>query len=50
MPSKTIVAIIAITILLVTALLTGIDGVLLAAGVAALAGLGGYETGKHLKK
>ena len=46
MPSKTIVAIIAIAILLGIALLKNIDGALLASGLALLAGLGGYVAGK----
>lgn len=50
MPSKTIVAIVCITILLVTALFMGINGVLLAGGLALLAGLGGYAKGKSMKK
>ncbi|MBA7659132.1 hypothetical protein ES703_67097 [subsurface metagenome] len=49
MPSKTIVAMVCITILLVTALIMGVNGVLLAGGVAALAGLGGYAKGKTSK-
>lgn len=48
MPSKTIVAMICITALLIIALLKGIDGVLLASGMAALTGLGGYELHKKL--
>lgn len=46
MPSKTIVAIVCIAILLIVALLKNIDGVLLAGGIATLAGLGGYAAGK----
>ena len=50
MPSKTIVAIIAVFLLLLTALLKGIDGAALSAGIAVIAGLGGYVAGKAIKK
>lgn len=50
MPYKAITAMLCITALLITALLSGIDGVLLASGCVLLAGLGGFEIGKHLKK
>lgn len=46
MPYKTITALVCITALLITAILNGIDGVLLSAGIALLAGLGGYEAQK----
>lgn len=49
MPSKTIVAIICITALLIAALLTGTDGALLASGITLIAGLGGYALGKYKK-
>lgn len=49
MPNKTIVAIGAITALLITALLQGIDGVLLGSGLVILGGLGGYAMGKKQK-
>ena len=49
MPSKTIIALICITILLAIALLKGIDGTLLAAGIAAIAGLGGWTAAKIIK-
>lgn len=49
MPTKTIIAIIVIGILEVIALAKGIDGAALAAGVAAIAGLGGYQLGKSQK-
>lgn len=42
MPSKTIVSLICITIILGLAIYKDIDGVLLAGGLALLAGLGGY--------
>ena len=38
-----------ITALLIAALLKDINGALLASGLAVLAGLGGYEVGKHFK-
>lgn len=44
--NKTIVATICIAILLALALWRGIDGALLSAGIAAIAGLGGYALGK----
>jgi len=47
LPSKTIVAIATIGILLIVALIKGIDGVLLASGIAIIAGLGGYTAGKR---
>jgi len=50
MPSKTIVAIIAVFLLLLTALLKGIDGAALSAGIAVIAGLGGVALGKTLNK
>lgn len=46
MPTKTIVAIVCITALLIVALLKDVDGVLLGSGIAVLAGLGGYAAGK----
>lgn len=42
MPSKTIVAIICIAILLGLALWRNVDGALLSTGIAVIAGLGGY--------
>lgn len=50
MPSKTIVSIVCITILLAIALLKGIDGYALAAGVAVIGGLGGFVAGKITHK
>lgn len=41
-----IVAIIAITVLIALALLRGINGAVLATGMAIIAGLGGYTLGK----
>lgn len=49
MPSKTIVAIIAIALLLGAAILKDINGVLLASGIAIIAGLGGFVAGKVKK-
>jgi len=46
MPSKTIISIVCITILLSIALIKNIDGILLSAGIAAIAGLGGFVAGK----
>lgn len=46
MPSKTVIAIIAVTMLLAIALIKDIDGVLLSSGIAVLAGLGGFVAGK----
>ena len=50
MPSKTIVAIICITLLLGAAIFKEIDGTILASGLMAIAGLGGYVAGKATKK
>ncbi len=49
MPNKTIVAMIAITAILITALIKGIDGVITSSGIAVLAGLGGFVYGKFKK-
>ena len=49
MPNKTIVAIACITALLITALIKGMDGALLATGIGVIAGLGGYIVGKVKK-
>jgi len=46
MPSKTIVAIIAVTIIIGLCIWRDIDGALVGTGVAAIAGLGGYAIGK----
>lgn len=46
MPSKTIVAIIAITILALAAIITGTDSGLLVGATTAIAGLGGFAIGK----
>ncbi|MBA7579879.1 hypothetical protein ES708_21760 [subsurface metagenome] len=46
MPSKTIVAIICITIILVSCIFNDIDGALIGTGVAAIAGLGGWAAHK----
>lgn len=46
MPNKTIVAIIVTGIILGVAIWRGIDGALLASGLAVIAGLGGYAVGK----
>ena len=47
---KTILAIICITALEIVALIKDIDGVLLAASIAAIAGLGGYQIGYRRRK
>jgi len=46
---KSITSIICITILLVVAVLKGIDGVLLASDLALIGGLGGYAVAKKKK-
>lgn len=46
MLSKTIVAIICITFLLIIALFLNIDGALLSTGIALIAGLAGYAVAK----
>ncbi|MBA7576365.1 hypothetical protein ES708_18204 [subsurface metagenome] len=49
MPSKTIVAIVAITVIIVSCIFNNINGAVVGAGVAAIAGLGGYAIGKFKK-
>jgi hypothetical protein len=49
MPNKTIVAIGAIVAILITCIIKDINGAIIGAGVAAIAGLGGYAVGR-LKK
>jgi len=46
MPNKTIVAIIAITILEGLAIFKGINGAVFGIGIAAIAGLGGFAIGR----
>jgi len=50
MKNKTIIAILAITILEIIALCTHTDGALLGLAFAAIAGLGGYELHRFLRK
>ncbi|MBA7590891.1 hypothetical protein ES708_33033 [subsurface metagenome] len=50
MPNKTIVAIVAITAIIVSCIFKNIDGAIVGAGVAAIAGLGGYAIGKFKSK
>lgn len=49
MPSKTIIAIAAIVILVSVALLKGINGAVLGTAIGAIAGLGGYIAGRATK-
>lgn len=49
MPSKTIVAIVAVAAIIITCIIKDLDGAIVGAGVAAIAGLGGYAVGR-LKK
>ncbi|MBA7520643.1 hypothetical protein ES705_12745 [subsurface metagenome] len=49
MPSKTIVAIVAIAAVIITCIIKDIDGAIVGAGVAAIAGLGGYIYGRVKK-
>lgn len=49
MKAKTITAILCITALLALAICLGHNGALLASGSALIAGLAGYEVGKHKK-
>ncbi|MBA7588217.1 hypothetical protein ES708_30269 [subsurface metagenome] len=49
MPSKTIVAIVAIAAIIITCIVKNIDGAIVGAGVATIAGLGGYIYGKTRK-
>lgn len=46
MPYKTIIAITAVTAIVIACIFKNIDGALIGAGVAIIAGLGGYVTGK----
>jgi len=50
MPSKTIIAIGALTVIIVSCIFKNIDGAIVGAGVAAIAGLGGYAIGKFKRK
>lgn len=49
MPNKTIVAIICLTAIEITALIMGINGALLGLALAAISGLGGFAIGKAKK-
>lgn len=49
MPSKTVIAIIAVTVIIVTCIFNDIDGAVVGTGVAAIAGLGGYAIGTRKK-
>ncbi len=49
MPSKTIVAIGAIAVIIITCIIKDMNGAIVGAGVAAIAGLGGYAVGKLRK-
>lgn len=49
MPNKTIVAIGAIAAIIITCIIKDINGAIVGAGVAAIAGLGGYIYGKVKK-
>lgn len=49
MPNKTIVAIGCITAIIITALIMGVNGVLVSTGIGSLAGLGGYIAGRKKK-
>jgi len=49
MPKTTLASILCITLLLAIALLKDIDGTLLSAGIAAVAGLGGWAVHKVKK-
>jgi hypothetical protein len=50
MLNKTCLAIVCITAIEVVALWRGIDGKLMGAAIAALAGLGGFAVGKYITK
>ncbi|GAH46699.1 unnamed protein product [marine sediment metagenome] len=49
MPSKTIVSIIAVAIIIICCIFNGINGAVVGTGVAAIAGLGGYAIGRVKK-
>ena len=50
MPNKTITAIISITVIITTCIIKDINGAIVGAGVAAIAGLGGFALGKFKKQ
>lgn len=49
MPNKTIVAMGCVTAVIITCIFQDIDGVIVASGIAAIAGLGGFALGKLTK-
>lgn len=49
MPNKTIVAMAAVTAILITCIFKNINGALVGTGIAVIAGLGGYAIGKVKK-
>jgi len=49
MPWKTLITITSLTILIAIALIQGINGAVLASGMALIAGIGGYTIAKHIK-
>jgi len=46
MPWKSLITIISLTILLVVALLKGVDGAILASGMSLISGVGGFTIGR----
>lgn len=49
MPNKTIIAIGALAVIIISCIFMNIDGAIVGIGVAAIAGLGGYAAGKIKK-
>lgn len=49
MPTKTIVAIVAVAAIVITSIIKNIDGAIVGIGVGAIAGLGGYIAGRSRK-
>ncbi|MBA7581060.1 hypothetical protein ES708_22960 [subsurface metagenome] len=49
MPNKTVVAIVAVAAIIITCIIKNVDGAIVGAGVAAIAGLGGYIAGRVKK-
>lgn len=49
MPSKTIVAIVCVTAIVITCVICGVDGYLVGIGLMAISGLGGFALGKYRK-
>ncbi|MBA7587160.1 hypothetical protein ES708_29178 [subsurface metagenome] len=49
MPSKTIVAIVAVAAIVITCIIKNIDGAIIGTGCTLIAGLGGFAYGRYKK-